>query len=287
VKRYAPALPVQFWLTVAMAAGIMGNASSAEPQRNSLSSILGIFSSKESNMVATKIAEFHEEDDVATVEFSPDGRQLAVAMYTSLETHLWVWQGNAHVVRTFTKPHGSADLGRCNVVFSPNGQQLAVAHGISRDVDGHAVMTLFDVNSGAAVRRISEARAGGSPNWVAFSPDGKLFFRTMNRVAWVPGNQFIVHSTDTWDPLWGLHTAPLSPSVLAVSRDARTAVVGGTIEAPGVEEQTQLLVIDLSARAVVRTIQAFPKPHDLGALAWSPDGVHVADRRFRRGGESV
>jgi hypothetical protein len=43
--------------------------------------------------VAHQIAEFKEEDDVASLAFNPDSSQLAVGTFTALNVHLWGGQG--------------------------------------------------------------------------------------------------------------------------------------------------------------------------------------------------
>lgn len=54
--------------------------------------------------VAQKIAELREDDDVSTLEFSPDGGRLAVGTFTTLHVHLWAWRDRQYIDHTLLKP---------------------------------------------------------------------------------------------------------------------------------------------------------------------------------------
>lgn len=85
-----------------------------------------------------------------------------------------------------------------------------------------------------------------------------------------PGDTFIVYSTDTWQPVWGLRTVPFQLGALAISPDGKFVAVGGMV-IPGGHNYTQITIVDMAKHAIVHTIQS-PL---VTQLAWSPDGVHI------------
>lgn len=72
---------------------------------------------------------------------------------------------------------------------------------------------------------------------------------------------------------------PLQPRSIAVSSDSRFAAIGGEtyLMDPGIKINPQILIIDLSARRIIRTIDgAFPNHNQVLTLAWNPDGKSLA-----------
>ena len=61
------------------------------------------FASAGSN-VAQKIAEFKEDDDVASLEFSPDSSEIAVGTFVTLHIHVWKWASRPGIEQRFSKP---------------------------------------------------------------------------------------------------------------------------------------------------------------------------------------
>jgi WD40 repeat protein len=227
--------------------------------------------------VAIKVAEFKEDDDVSGLEFSPDGSRLAVSTFTKLHVHLWTWKDKARIERTFLKPAGTASYTDSDAVrYSPDGRFLAVVHTFDGDENGSGVVRTFDADTGAVAHIVAEPKGGGDRSKIVFSPDGKYLLRTYSSST-KDRDQFVVHRVDTWEKVWGLSTIPLDIMALAASPNGDLVAVGGVTLGPGVTHVAQILVIDLKARQIVRTIDdVFPKYNQVEQLAWSPDGLTIA-----------
>jgi WD40 repeat protein len=227
--------------------------------------------------VATKVKEFSEDDDVASLEFAPDGSRLAVGTFLTLHIHLWDLHSRPRVVQTLLKPPNSADYTSWDGVhFSPGGTLMAVAHGVTDESNGRSVVSVFSVATGASEHSIPEPKGGGGYTRIAFSADGKFLARTFDSARPPDRYQFMVHGTDTFEQIWGLRIAPLYPRSLALSQDGRMAAVGGIRLVPGVADTAQIVIIDLTARKIIRTINEALPQNDVQELAWHPDSIHLA-----------
>ena len=65
--------------------------------------------------------------------------------------------------------------------------------------------------------------------------------------------------------------------------------VGGHTAGPGVEDQTQIRIVDWARRSVVPTIDAFraASSRHITALAWNHDSIHVAVGTVSTGDNAV
>jgi WD40 repeat protein len=66
------------------------------------------------------------------------------------------------------------------------------------------------------------------------------------------------------------------PNSLALSPDGKMAAVGGQTLGPGVVNTARIVIIDLSARKVARTMNDALPQGAVQQLAWHPDGIHLA-----------
>lgn len=111
---------------------------------------------------------------LASVAFSPDGRELAVADYN--EVKLWEFASGRLMQTLFWyKPeHELDELGRNvrTVAFSPDGRTLAAAG------EYFPMIKLWDATNGGLLETLSN-QSGSKPAWayhvlsLAFSPDGR------------------------------------------------------------------------------------------------------------------
>jgi WD40 repeat protein len=238
-----------------------------------------LFQSKDhyTGPVAKRVAEFNESFPVGGLAFSADGAQLATnALVAGLDTDIWDWSGKSHIVRVLhkTAPSGSGDAIR----YSPDGMLLAVGHQIDTREAGFGIVRIWNTSTGKIVHDIGEPRGAGGFMGLAFSPDGKWFYRTVD-IGRSNIDGFVVHRTDTWEQVWGLLTRPFFPRTLTVSPDGQFVAIAGATGnfGPPITWYPKILVVDLQARKVIRTIeQAFPEHNQIHALAWSPDGKHLA-----------
>jgi WD40 repeat protein len=185
-------------------------------------------------------------------------------------------------------PHGTADyLSGDGLRYSPDGKLLAVVHKLARDADGSGVVRIFNPASREVVHSIAEPLGGGDRSKIEFSPDGKMLLRLYSNST-KTRNQFIVHRVDTWEAVWGLTIIPLSGMSLAVSPHGDLAAVGGITLGLGISHKAQILIIDLTSRQIVRTIDnAFPPENQVEQLAWSADGAYIAASGIVGGSYSI
>jgi WD40 repeat protein len=231
-----------------------------------------------SSLVARKVAQFSEDDDVASLEFSPDADKIAVGTFVTLHIHIWKWADGPRIKQTFNKPPVVLDYtSKDGLRYSPDGRLLALSHGLAAEADGSSVARVFDATTGSVVRDIADPQGGGIYSRIAFTPDGKFLVRSYDSDKPSGRNQFMVLSTDTWNELWGIRTMPLYVETLAVSADSKLAALGGITLGPGIVHNAQILIVDLAEKRVVRTIDnAFPPEGRVTQVAWNPDGVHLA-----------
>jgi WD40 repeat protein len=87
----------------------------------------------------------------------------------------------------------------------------------------------------------------------------------------------MVEDINTWNTLWSMHLIPLHPTSLALSPDNKNVAVGGITLGPGVSNRAQIVIVDLAARQIVRTIDnAFALGVGVERMEWSPDGSSLA-----------
>ena len=234
--------------------------------------------SKDTKMgaIATKVREFNEDLPVGGLAFSRDGTRLAVnPTFAGSDVHVWDWTNGKRTNLVF---HNVASPGDgSELQFSVDGLLLAVGHQRSSKENGFSVIRIWDAQRAIAERDIAEP-SGGDNKSIAFTPDGALFIRTTN-VSGNVGDDFVVHRVATWNVEWSLRLFPLLPRSLALSPDSRFAAIGGEVRLRGspVKIRPQIVIVDLSARRVVRTIDgAFPDHNVILTLAWSPDGALLA-----------
>ena len=236
-----------------------------------LGSMSRLFQSKESytGPVATKVSEITESWDVWSLAFSPDSKELAAASPNSEEVHVWVWRGRGQVRRTLHLSGGSNVDG---LRYSPDGRQLAGVHYVA---EGNKEIRIWDTVSGVIAKDLGDPSNSSGYLGVAFSPDSHQFFRTHQREE-NPGDNLVVHSTSSWQPLWGLRTAPIEPDTLALSSDGSFAAIGGSTVGPGTHVHPKVLIVDLVQRAVVRTIDVLADDCQIKFLSWNGDGTRLA-----------
>ena len=224
--------------------------------------------------IATQIASFSNGQEVALLQFSPDGQYLAVSPTQQVTLHLWAWRREPHIVRSFSyPPPASLAFSRNGLKFSPDGTLLAFGNP-----SGALIVEIYDVATGAVVHQITEPARGGFNSNVAFTPDGKYLLRTYDSGnPGLKGGQIEMHRTDTWEVIWHLDILPLYPYTLSVSRDGKYAAVGGETLGRGVEHKNRILIINLATHQIIRTLDdVFPREAAVRFLTWHPDGIHLA-----------
>lgn len=160
--------------------------------------------------------------------------------------------------------------------YSPDGKLLAVTHGFADDVAGGEILQIFDSATDRQIHSVKEPMGGGAYTRFAFTPDGQFMVRTFDARRPPGRDQFMVHRTDTFAIVWGMPLVPFDPNSLAVSPDGKWAAVGGRTLGPGIPKKTHIVIIDLAARKISRTIDDVFQGSSVHALTWSPDGKNLA-----------
>ena len=236
---------------------------------------------KTAREVATEVMTLPTDEDIRGLDFNPDGNLLATTSTQVADVRIWDWR-NKRLARTFERAQGSNLLSTEPVRFGPDGRLLAVCHGPSGP--NKSVVRIWNSEPGDVVHDIEEPSNGGR-RAIAFTADGRSLIRILRRPAQAPEDTLVVHDTKTWQPMWGLHTTPFYPTDLAISPDGKFAAVAGrvinperwpfntarpTFGTPPVRDQSLVVIVDLGAHAIVRTLQASAERVD-----WNPDNVHL------------
>ena len=226
-----------------------------------------------SRQVATKIAEFNEEKEISSMDFSPDTHRLAAVEWTGSEVHIWKWQGDPVIEKRFSIAEGTAlSTSQSGLQYSPDGTLLAMVQMAQRAND-FGVVRIWDTRSGSLVHEIKEASRNGLKSSIAFSADGKFLMRSYD-AARSAGDQFFVHDTKTWDVVWSLHTAPFIPKTLALSPNGKSVVLGGMSHGAS-NTSSDLVTLDLQNHGIERRMTAFAADQAPNLVLWSPDGARI------------
>lgn len=242
----------------AIAAGGRGQSIAASPDGAYLA--LGCSLPAKVFIVSTSDWSIVEELDLAetngsalAVEFSPDGRLLAVARrLVSPKLRIYSTGDWTLIPAQPQLPSGSATPG--GLAFSPDGARLVVSTDIS------PYLEIYDTESWARSRPPSPL-PGEAVN-LAFSPDGALLAAVVRA-----DPDVVLLNTDNWQPLApppGTTGEGNNPSALAFSPDGarlaasawsqRTAIMSG----PGFQDVARLEAADA-----------------VNGLAWSLDGAWI------------
>lgn len=261
-KRSLAKLPFGIALSAALAVGAQASLG------------LGADLPRHQGTVAKKIAAFRESFVVGGMDFNADGTQLAVSEESiGPRVHIWAWRRPSRISRELDVSVPPSDNA---ISYSPNGTLLAVGHMREAPQLGAGLIRIWDTATGAVVHSIAEPQGATAIMGLAFSPDGRLLVRTVQRGA--PAF-LVVHETDNWDEVWSLPTPLFSPRVLALSPDGSFAAIGGEalVKGEGAIYHPEILIVDLKGRQLARTIRsAFVDQNEIHALDWSPDGKTIA-----------
>ena len=265
------------------------------------------FESKGKNMqeVATKVTTLNEDNMIWGLDFSPDGKHLAVTSPTSREVHVWDWQ-NGRQLKSLKKEGADDPTTIQPIRYSPDGRLFALCGGV--------IARIWDTTTWELIHTIDGANgltgAGGGCRAVEFTPDSQSLALVQLRLPDQFGNNLAVYDTSTWQSVWGVRTElpvirtdsewkhaleewlPFSPDSIAINPNGRLAALGGVaygsvssdqiISHRIIREQPQILIVDMEQHKVTQKIQAFPASQTIqmvgtiDRLAWSPDGAYIA-----------
>jgi WD40 repeat protein len=261
------------WCTVlAFCLFVLGIPQSAHCEPSNLSKT----SESKMNDVATKIVELLESYPnviIYSVDFNPDASRVAIES-DGEKINIWDWR-QQRIAATIERPHGAKTVAVKNPLqYSPNGKFLSAC--FSGAVDGIAGRVWTTEQWSIAKDIVDKMRCVE----MRFSPKGEYLLR----VGEANGDNFVVYSTESWEPLWGLNFPLFRPASLSINPNGLlAAVTGSRIVIPqGIDDpikriqQTKfepiIQIVDLNQRKIVATF----KCTGTGPSAWSPDGSKLA-----------
>jgi WD40 repeat protein len=180
--------------------------------------------------VATKTAEFNEQKEISSLDFSPDTHSLATVEWTGSEVHIWKWEKEPLIEKRLSFTEGAALFTlQGGLQYSPDNTLLAMVQTARRD--DPSVVKIWDTNSGS-FHAIGEAGRRGLKSGIAFSTDGKFLIRSYDASNSASDDQLFVYDTKTWNLAWSLRTAPFIPKVMSLSPNGKFIALGGMTTSP-------------------------------------------------------
>jgi WD40 repeat protein len=228
------------------------------------------------NDIARQIAELPETYHnviIYSVDFNPDASQIAIES-DGEKINIWDWR-QQRIAATIEKPHGAKAFGVKNPLqYSPNGRFLAACF---RGAVGGLAGRVWRTEQWSIAKDFADKMRCIE---MRFSPEGE----SLLRVGEANGNNFVVYSTETWEPVWGLSFPLFLPASLSISPNGLLAAVAGSsiVTPPGIDDplkQVQQTTYESNVQIVnlrERKIVAILKSTGAGPSAWSPDGSKLA-----------
>jgi WD40 repeat protein len=258
------------------------------PQSGYCDSFSGLFNNTKD--VASEVAVLNVvAADVASMDFSPDGKHLAVDSRGNGGTDIWDIEEERIV--SHLPESGVTAWYRDVISYSPNGQQLAICHGQG---ESNINIDVYDTSSWATIHSVKDAEkrlnGSGGCEAITFTPDGKELIRLAGSYLGRPGNNVIFYDTSSWQVTRGFRTVPLiddtntirdpinwtlletpnmlwidpdnkktefNPGTLSISKDGKFLALAGTSIAFGSGtpfDQSEVVIVDISNQAIVHVI---------------------------------
>lgn len=245
---------------------------------------------KSSIISVTEVANLRESYDVWSLEFSPDGKRLAVSSPVERSVHIWDL-ASKQIVHSLEKPGPVSPEAMDQLRFSPDGRFLA----IDRLQRKQSIM-VWDAAAATLIKEFGNVSSSG----IAFTPDSQRLVASFERHL-RPGSDgkgpeeymLAVFDTQNWQMIQRMgNPIYFHAARLALSPDGKYAAVGGTYVEPHPERnhlspdgkmiilgsipQVQVKIVDLARMEVIRTLIAREAQYDIEMIAWSADGKYIA-----------
>jgi WD40 repeat protein len=277
-----------------------------------ITSSAGLLGIGDGNKVATAVAELNENTQAGVLDFSPDGKYLAVFSQGNGGTDIWNIEQKRVVAHL---PEGGVytifnDL----ISFSPNGKQFAICNEMTK-------ISVYETSSWTKINSIDDAELkqhqSGGCQAIAFTPDGKELIRLASPSIRGQGNNVIFYDTFSWqitrgfrtgafvdsnsigDPInWSVQVPPntilidpsnnktsFDPHTLSISKDGKYLALAGSSIAFDHEspfDQSEVVIVEISNQSLVHVIHGQAEspdhqlPVDITSIDWSHDSNRIA-----------
>jgi len=260
-------------------AGFKDNAQAADGVQAS-----PVFAKIQNAEVVSRLSSTIEEPEaIVAVAFSPNGRQLVGVPKGRKVVDLWDWHAPVRHIRSFlaSDPAPLEDQ-ESSVAFSPDSRLVAYVHGVAIHDVGNpyhvwaSAVHVWKVDSNEVVHVIDESEEGSVVAGMIFASNGGWLVRINLGGPAASSHQLVAYDVSTWEVKWGLTTYPFKPSAIALSPNGREVALGGQVNAPGIPKSSEIWIVDLRSRAILRRIMAFPEGSYVGDLSWNAAGDRIA-----------
>lgn len=202
--------------------------------------------------------------DASTLDWSPDGKFLAVSGILNAEVRVFDVQ-NKKLSMSLKKLAG----GSHGLAYSPDGRFIVASHAFTQMLKGVSVF-VWDAKTGALVKSItgpfSIDKPANSVTYLAFSPDGRYLVVGYYGNFPYPGDNIYLYDATSWTPIRSFGDAKeLAEGGLIFSPDGRH-IAHGTIRG-------EIRIWDVATGQLVREIKAHADYVE--SFAYSPDGKRI------------
>lgn len=235
------------------------------------------------------IEELVDLDCLSGTQLSSDGRYLAYVLGKGYRPDqnilppkaIYIVEVETRITHQITNGDSTTNDQPC---WSPDGRYIAFLSNRANPVEMQLYVT--SVNGGE-VRALTDLRGGiNTPKW---SPDGQwiafLYNGTVNQEVPIPTDPIVVDENPQFNQVWLVNTETheIRPSISEASHVFEYAwspdnknIVALMSSRPNPAEgwySAQLFIIDILTG---ETHQLCEMPHQIGRLAWSPNGTSIA-----------
>lgn len=202
--------------------------------------------------------------DASTLDWSPDGKFLAVSGILNAEVKIFDLQ-NKKLTMTLKKLAG----GSPGLAYSPDGRFIVAGHAFTQALKGVSIF-VWDAKTGALVKSITGPfpidKPANSVTYLAFSPDGRYLAVGYYGNFPYPGDNIYLYDTSIWSPVksFGDAKAPAHGGLI-FSPDGRH-IAHGTIKG-------EIRIWEVVTGQLSREIKAHGDYVE--SFAYSPDGKRI------------
>jgi WD40 repeat protein len=220
---------------------------------------------------AQLVATLDVSRETRALEFTPDGKQLAVFQPDLSEIQIWDWQ-DKRIIESLPASHGpDGRVSSRPLRYSPDGRLLAACLYL---LDGSIAAKIWDTASWTQELSIIDRGHTGGCNAADFTRDGRSLLRLVDRPVEFEQDSIVVYDTRTWKIRLRLHLPGFHPYSLSMSRDGHIVALGGE-RLDGAVPVKQIVLLDMANMRPLRVMQSNLTGRS-GHITWSADGKYIA-----------